>query len=488
MLEARGSTDVGELARHAFETTDHDRQRRYFAAAAERAEGQYANDLARVWYQRLLPLLDPPESARVRVALGRLEVIVGELETAAVLFGDAIGESEGPERERAVLELGQVQVMRGDPAGFAAIDDVVDRAASEGHWLLAREGLERAAELASMLGDVERAESVEARQRGFAASLGEANLLGKPIPFLASLLWSRGELDAAATRYEQLFDDYHVAGDLVRAGALAADLGGINYERGDVASSLEWLRRGEECFERIGHERSIVRLIRGNEVALRVDAGDRGGARRIGLLAADRALALGDVESAAEVFVAVAPAAASVDEAMALLDAAELVVTRLGLDAVRHHIVAVRARVLAADGAFGDAVDVLAATGVDVDPDLAVEETAWRVRSGQCQVADADRVFDELREVASPTALVVLADTLADAAPNQWRRDRARDAARAAAPLATSAASRELLRRHGVEAAPAPDLGPAPDGVPPDVEELLGRVDALLVRRGVVAG
>ncbi len=474
LLESRGTDDVGELARHAAETTDLDRQRRYFAAAARQAADQYANDVALDWYRRLLPLLAPPESGLVRVELGRLEFIAGRLDVASVLLADAIEELDGPEQDRARLALGRVEIARGIPTGFDRIDEVVDLAEQREDWSLAREGLETAADLATMLGDIDRAEAVAARHEGWVERLGSAHRAARPVPFLAGLVWMRGDLEAASARYEEVYEQFLEDGDLIHAGAAAADLGGLSYETGDVQSALRWLAIGAECFEKVGHERSIVRLIRGNEVFIRTDQGDFDGARRLGLAAAARALFLGDLPTVGEILAAVVPAASSLAEAVTLVDGAARTVRTLGIDAMVDYVETVRARALARFGAFEDAIVAVAALGaVPDDPELAVDLACWRLERGD-PTDDAVSLYDELDPTTPLVQRFALADALARATGASRWADVAREHARSIVEAGEPGPVRAHLSRY---------LGRLPDGQrlpPPDVDEV--DVSALIAR------
>jgi len=477
-LERKGSTDVGELARHAGETADTDRQRQYFAAAAEQAADQYANGVALGWYQRLLPLLEAPESGRVRIELGRLEYIAGQLDVAAVLLADAIRETVGVDRDRAGLALGRVEIGQGDSTGFARIDEVMDRAEQAEEWGLAREAMEVAADVATMLGDIDRAEAVEARYLSWRERLGVDHPAAEPLPFLAGLVWMRGDLHAAATRYESVYQQFLDDGDLIHAGASAADLAGIYYEQGDVDAALDWLEVGAECFERVGHERSIVRLIRGNQVFIHTDLGDLEGARRLGLAAADRALFLGDLPTVGEILAALAPAAETLDEALALLAIAERLAQRLGNDAQSDDVALLRARAYAQFGAFGDAIAAAGSIAAEDDLDVLVDLAHWGLLAGGPAEA-AVAQFESLRAALAPPAqLFRLADALATGTASSDWTDVARAQARLVADEGAPAALRGRVAIY-VDGLPASVVLPTPEVDAIDAVELIERLRRL---------
>lgn len=481
MLERRGESDMGELARHAAETDDVVRQRRYFEAAAEQAAGQYANQAARTWYQRLLPLLGADDAAPVRLALGRLEFVAGELDAALVLLGDAVRDARGRTRDDAGLALGRVEIARGGSDGFDRIDRVIADAIERKDWALVRDSMEVAADVATMLGDMDRAEAVESLQTSLVDELGPGHVVARPIPFLACLLWMRGDLEAAASRYEQVVDDYASAGDLMYAGLFAADLAGIHYERGDVVSSLAWLDRGADWFEHIGHERAIVRCIRGNEVFIRGDFGDREGARRLGLAAADRALALGDLATVGEILAAVAPVADSLAEADALLDGAARTAARLGIDAMNEEIAYLRARARARAGDFRAAIEAVDAYSTEEhDEERRVDLAQWRLRVGEDpQVIEAE--LDALEDAgAAPASAFQIADALAVLYPTESRRSRAERLGGAVVAAGAPPALRERLRPYVGRLPEVPAFNPAPDVEEVDVASLLERLTRAL--------
>ncbi|MEZ5245963.1 MAG: AAA family ATPase [Acidimicrobiales bacterium] len=281
-LEATGSDDVDALARHTASTNDTDRQRKYFRLAGDAAAAQYAHEVSRTWYTALLPLLDGAVFGEIELALGEVEFVAGALVDARDHLRSAVEHLPVEARVGAQATLARVLVGLGEPSeGFDVLEPLIADTEASGDWVGLRVVMETKADLATMLGDVARAEEVEALLDRLRRSLGGEHPAAAPLEFLVPLLWMRGEIEEAAIEYERQFDGFVEQGDLVNAGMNAADLAGLAFERRDLAATFDWMERARDLLERAGHARALVRFVRGNEIVVRLALGDTEGAREV---------------------------------------------------------------------------------------------------------------------------------------------------------------------------------------------------------------
>lgn len=296
MLESVRPDDVDELARHSLPTTDDDRKRRYFRLAGDRAREAFAQSTARRWYLELVDLLGGADRARIEVRLGEIEAVAGDLGVAVEHFEIARLSLDGSEQLELDLSLASVVLQRGDSErAFGLLDDAATQSSERSDWDLLHAALERAADLATMIGDLERAEAVEAEHRRLVDTYGPTHPAAREIRPLAPLHWIRGDLDTAHETYLRLYNEYLAADDFATAGAIAGDLAGICHDGGRIGETFEWLDTARGLFSRIGHQRAAVRQIQCNEATLRSQLGDNDNATRLGISTVVDALELGDI-------------------------------------------------------------------------------------------------------------------------------------------------------------------------------------------------
>ena len=280
-----------ELARHAERTDDDDRKRRYFKVAAEQAEVGYANDVASYWYRQLIDLEAGENRGTARLAVGKLAFAAGDLKAAETLLVASLDELSGPELVQAKLWLARVQVQLGAvDEGFLGLDEVIRSARLESDWTSMRAGLENKADLATLIGDVERAEEVERAVEQVTLSSPESSL-GR-IWGLVPLHWLRGDYRLAIEAHEEWVAHCLANGDLPTAGRAVVNLAGLHHELGDVSGCLENMARAKELFQRTGQHADVVRYVDGNEAGLLRDLGEFDRARERAMHALAQAIEL----------------------------------------------------------------------------------------------------------------------------------------------------------------------------------------------------
>lgn len=362
---------AAELARHAAATDDDDRKRRYFRVAADQAAARYANDVSTFWYQALVPLLGGHERGEVRFALGEIEALSGDLGSAEHHLRDAVTDLHGLAAFGAEVALGRVLVQRGTAdAGFDLLDDVVERSRNSADWHVLHDALEAKADLATMLGDVRRAEQVESDHGELVARHGPDHSAARPIVGLIPLRRLRGDLDGAAEAYERHHAELSALGDVSRVGMWAADIAGIHYLRGDLAATFVWLDRARVDLDRSGNQRALVSQVLCNEVILRAELGDPGSAISLGTVALEKAIELGSPWAIGQLLAALGEISATPDRT-GVLERAVVLLHRAGSAEGTHHALHRLALARIERDRNGEGLRLLAALA---DSDLADEE------------------------------------------------------------------------------------------------------------------
>jgi class 3 adenylate cyclase/tetratricopeptide (TPR) repeat protein len=281
------------LARHAVYTTDDERKRRYYRMAGDQAAGSYSNDLARTWYERLVPLVEGEPRGEINLALGEINFTAGQLETAERQLTAARADLSSEGLVAAECVLARVLLDQGRfAAAFEVLDSITSRARDGLRWEDVRLGLETKADLTTMLGDLDRAAEVEADHEALIAQHGSGHPAARPLPGLIPMLWFRGDLEGARLAYESLYAELLSEGDLYTAARVLSDLAGIHYERGDLAATFTTMDEVHRLVEKLGGRAHKLR-IQANELEVRNSLGDSSGALLVGRSALASAVELG---------------------------------------------------------------------------------------------------------------------------------------------------------------------------------------------------
>lgn len=485
-LEVDSADDIEALAHHARATDDVVRKRTYFRRAGDAAAAGYAHDLSRQWYVDLLPLLDDDvEAAAIEVALGDIEVVAGAMADARARFESALDRLPTLERSHAEVSLARVLVGLGEAAeAFERLDGLIAASFATQDWTALHDAMETKADLATMLGDLERAEQVERRLADLVTDLGADHPAAAPLEFLVPLLWMRGEVESAAREYERQFDAFIARGDLVNAGMNAADLAGLAFERRDLDAVFSWLERARDLFDRAGHARALMRFVRGNEIVVRLGLGDHEGARSVAVERLRDGLDLDDPSAVGETLALLArtePVAADDPDPRDLARRAVAIGHRVANnDLVSDAVVALAEATSASDGldAGADLLDV-ACDRFDAPPEVAIRRAALRLRQG---VEPAGEPFETLSSLAEEESEIGALAAAALASVRGDGVDVAIDRCRRAHSAFPSAQLERALADLGVTVAsaalPVPHV--APGRAEESIGELVSRADATL--------
>jgi tetratricopeptide (TPR) repeat protein len=285
---------AGVLAHHSAPTSDDERKRRYFRMAADQAQRQWAGPAAVRWFEGLIPLLDSNERGEVSLELGRIKSVSGDAHEAEQHFIDAIKDVHPELLASAELGLARVLMHQGSTgSAFDLIDSTIGRSLTEERWGDLHDALEAKTDISTLLGDIARAEQVEALHTELVDRYGADHPAAADVILLANLLWLRGDLEQATKRTEQIYDDAIARGDLVSAARMATNLAGLAFESRRLPETLDWLDRCRQLTTRTG-DRRLRSAVDGNESELRFGLGDFEGAAVASSSAIEAAFALDD--------------------------------------------------------------------------------------------------------------------------------------------------------------------------------------------------
>ena len=256
-----------ELAYHAAQSDDKDRQREYFRKAGEAAQAGYRSAAALDYYVRLLPLL-AEIGARLDIHLqcGAILELIGDWKEAAAEYQVALRLAEQAQdmaaRARCQKALGVLARQRDDYDGAL-------------HWL------EQARAAWETLGDLDgvnqtmleigilywrQGQPAKARQSledglALARQLDDQRSAAAAINSLGNMAWSQGDYTTAEGFYTQSLALQQALGDKLGAGNALLNLGNVARYRGDYAAARALYERSLPLFEEIGHKRGIGAII-----------------------------------------------------------------------------------------------------------------------------------------------------------------------------------------------------------------------------------
>jgi tetratricopeptide (TPR) repeat protein len=211
------------LAFHYDRSQNQAKKREYMLKAGETAQAGYANEAARDYYRRVLPLLNPKEQVTVTLRLGQVLELVGEWDEAGELYRDALAQAEG---------LG-------------------DRAAQAGCQTAT-------GELFRKRGEYDDASLWLARARAGFEELDDETGVGQVLHYMGTLAAQQGDLDKARALYQdslliryRLVDKANIANLLNNLGIVARSQGNYEMARAIHEEALR-IRRG------LGDRRAIA--------------------------------------------------------------------------------------------------------------------------------------------------------------------------------------------------------------------------------------
>lgn len=408
-LERNNSGDLeaiaGVLAHHSEPTGDDRRKRRYFRMAADQATRQWASASAVRWFEGLIPLLDGAERGDVSLELGKIKSVSGDASEAERHFIDAIKDVSREQLASAELGLARVLMNQGSTSSaFDLIDSTIERAQADDRWDDLHAAMEVKADISTLLGDIERAEQVESMHARTVERFGADHPASAEVIGLVPLLWLRGDLEAASTRTEQLYEDAMARDDLVWAARVATNLAGLAYESRRLQETLAWLDQCRQLTARTG-DRRLRAAVDCNESEVRFELGDRVGAHVTGSSAIGEAIALDDPRM-------ILAALSMVAQAMGPGDSEPMIRRGLALaqavgdESFKLDLALLLAGVWAVQGDHKWALIVAALMEQPLRlPELEMQRLRLLIDEVGCEPAEVADAIEQIDESASPAAL-----------------------------------------------------------------------------------
>jgi predicted ATPase len=214
-IERTGFSAAGPLldllAFHYDRSRNMEKRRAYLLKAGDAAQADYANEAARDYYQRLLPLVPADERAPTLLRLGQVYEVTGAWPAAQAQY-------------EAVLRLAELQDDRQLQAQTQALIGELLR--KQGQYAEAAPWLERA--------------------RAAFAALDDRGGLARALHFAGSLAMHQGDYDAARASYDASLAIRRELNDALGAASLLSNLCIVAYHQGQVERAWEL---GREALE-----------------------------------------------------------------------------------------------------------------------------------------------------------------------------------------------------------------------------------------------
>ncbi len=266
-LESQAGEQMGAtlnlLAYHYGRSENLPKKRAYLRRAGEAAQASYANDVALVYYEQLLPLLNEPVAQiEMLLKLGDVLELAGQLERALSRYQQALSLAEeirdGAAQARCQNALGEFMEKRGEydvahlwleqaRESWRALgnDEAEIRVLVEMGWVHYRKG-----------------ENDEARRdliAGLAAARKQGNLetVARALNGLGVVASDQGEYLIGTAFLEESLDLKRQAGDKRTIASLLNSLGTLAWNQGEFAAARELYEESLTHFREMGYKRGI---------------------------------------------------------------------------------------------------------------------------------------------------------------------------------------------------------------------------------------
>ncbi|MFH0815810.1 MAG: BREX system ATP-binding domain-containing protein [Methanobacteriota archaeon] len=225
---------VYELSRHYSLGEEHSKAFRYSVMAAERAEGQYAPEVAVKHYARAIASILKcselaGEEARVRTRMGENYHFMGSLEDAESAYREALEvaerRGESPAIARACVALGHLMCLKPDyDQALALTERGMAMFAAAGNDAGVFSAMTNQGFVHFYKGEHAQALELYSRQLALAKKMGDRLRAGKVLSDIGGIYWETGEYDKAV---ENNLTYLGVAEELGDKGAMKDALSGL---------------------------------------------------------------------------------------------------------------------------------------------------------------------------------------------------------------------------------------------------------------------
>ncbi len=282
---------ANDLARHAEQTDDDDRKRKYFLVAGDEARRAYVSSVALRWYNQLLELLPNEERGSVHFKLGRLQMSSGEYAAAEAQLAMALPSLSGGDLIAAQTDRAEALVRTGySHDGFAILDVLNEQLSRDGDWANLRLVMNSIGNRSAMLEETNRLEKLEQQWFALCANPDAAPVFLPPLEGLIPLYRTRGDLVRAQQMVVELRDRAVQGGDLFRAAHWTSDAAGFAFLQRDLALMLKELECAAGLMRQVGNRSDLIAFVSLNETLIREEIGDGPGARWLAIATLEEAL------------------------------------------------------------------------------------------------------------------------------------------------------------------------------------------------------
>jgi predicted ATPase/class 3 adenylate cyclase len=234
---------VDLLAFHYERSQNEAKKREYLRKAGEAAQANYANEAAISYYQRVLPLLTPPEQVVVMLKLGEVLQLVGQWNEAGDLLQQTmkLAEQLGDRSAQAWCQTATGELLRKQGLYAEAIV-----------WFV--------------------------QARATFEALGDQTGLGQVLHYSGTLAAQQVNYEVSNLLYEESLAIRRNLDDKTNIASLLSNLGLNAHEQGDYEAALKRYQEGLEIRRRLGNKWAIASSLN-NLGILALDQGDHMQAR-----------------------------------------------------------------------------------------------------------------------------------------------------------------------------------------------------------------
>jgi class 3 adenylate cyclase len=284
---------ANDLARHAEQTDDNDRKRKYFLVAGDEAMRAYVSKVAQRWYNMLLELLPGSERGSIHFKLGRMHMYSGEHVAAEAEWAKALPSLSGDDLIAAQTDRAEALISSGSTnEGLALLDSLANELEAAKDWANLRLVMNNTGYRSASLNDQERMNALETKWIRLSESIETQEVFDDPLEGLISLYRMRGDLVKAQTMVHDARDAALERGDLFRAAQWTADAAGYGYLTKDLPTILRELALASNLMEQLGNRPDRITFVVINEILLREEIGDSTGALHLSVEALDEAFGI----------------------------------------------------------------------------------------------------------------------------------------------------------------------------------------------------
>ena len=288
------------LVYHYGLSRNEDRQRHYFALAAQTAQANYANETAIEHYQRLLPLLPAAEQGDILLKLGEVYQLVGQWENAEQMFAAAL-QQFGQQNDTVAMghslrKLGTLQRSKGAyETALSQLQEAQTLFETANAQQPLADTLQEMGIVYMQQGEFDRALALFQQCQRLTETIGDKRGQYRAIGNIGGLYYWQDELEQALAQFEQCHQLALELNDRLILSRSFGNIGNVYLEQGDLARALASYSENLRLAAEIGYLQGVSISI-GNIGNLYLAQGDCASALVCNTYNLSVALELGDVQ------------------------------------------------------------------------------------------------------------------------------------------------------------------------------------------------